>query len=136
MLLYMKLLFVYLLTLPVLTGIDLVWLGIVMKGFYQTRIGHLFGTGFNMPAAVAFYLIYTLGVLYFASYPAFAEHSLLRAIMTGAALGLLAYATYDLSNMATLAGWPLSVTIIDILWGGLLTAITASAGYFFFVWLF
>ncbi len=126
----MNIVFAYLLTLPVMAGLDLLWLGVVMKDFYQSKLGHLLSAGVSWPAAIAFYLMYALGVMYFASYPAFAQHSLVRALTTGALLGLFAYATYDLTNIATLSSWPLSVTVVDILWGGVITAAVSCAGYF------
>lgn len=120
----------YLLTLPILVGLDLAWLGVVMKDFYQTRIGHLLSGSVDWHAALLFYLAYALGVMYFASYPAYLEGSWARAAFTGALLGLFAYATYDLTNMATLINWPMSITVVDILWGGVITGALASAGYF------
>lgn len=119
----------YLFSLPVLVALDLLWLGVVMKGFYQARLGHLITGSFFIPAAVAFYLLYALGMLYFVTLPAYANHSLMQALVRGFLLGVFAYATYDLTNMATLPNWPLSITVVDILWGGVISAALAGAGY-------
>lgn len=83
----------------------------------------------NWPPALAFYLLYPLGITIFALVPAKDADSLLKAAGLGALLGLIAYATYDLSNMATLKGWPLSVVVTDILWGIFVTGSSAAAAY-------
>ena len=84
----------------------------------------------DMRAAVVFYLIYLAGVVFFAVAPALRDGGLMRAVIWGALLGALAYATYDLTNQATLRDWPLSITLADIPWGAFVTAIGASAGFF------
>lgn len=119
---------VYLGVAVTVAALDVMWLGFLMKGFYATRLSHLLAPSFSVYAAVAFYLVYAAGVLYFAVLPS--GESLLRAAMLGAGLGLFAYATYDLTNMATLRDWPVSVTLVDILWGGVLTAAAASVGVY------
>ncbi len=118
----------FLLTLPVLIALDLSWLGFLMRDFYQSRLGHLLGP-INWGAAVAFYLVFTIGMYYFAVLPAHAKHSLAAAALAGALYGFFTYATYDLTNMATLKAWPLSITLIDIAWGVFIGAALASAGY-------
>ena len=125
----MKLIATYAATLLVFVLVDLVWLGLIAKDFYRSSIGHLMGDGFNIPAAVAFYLIYTAGILMFAVNPAVASGDVMKAAMLGAAFGFFAYATYDLTNMATLKNWPLAITLADIAWGSVLTGIAATAGY-------
>ena len=82
----------------------------------------------NFPAAIVFYLIYAAGVVFFAVRPAVQSGNWSDALLRGAALGFLAYATYDLTNLATLRNWPVSVTLADLVWGTLLTAVAASAG--------
>ncbi|NOT71979.1 MAG: DUF2177 family protein [Hyphomicrobium sp.] len=125
----MKLIATYAATLAVFVLVDLIWLGFVAKDFYRASIGHLMGNGFNLPAAFAFYFIYTAGVLFFAVYPAADAGSWTRAAFLGAAFGFFAYATYDLTNMATLKDWPLGITLADMAWGSVLTGIAATAGY-------
>jgi uncharacterized membrane protein len=125
----MKVLLTYLATFAVFVAIDLVWLGIVAKDFYRSGIGHLMGEGFNLPAAIVFYLIYIAGVMMFAILPAAQTGDWTRAAMLGAAFGFFAYATYDLTNLATLKNWPLSLALADMAWGSFVTALAASAGY-------
>ncbi|MBY0293769.1 DUF2177 family protein, partial [Patescibacteria group bacterium] len=86
----MNIIFAYLLTLPLVAALDLIWLGFVMRDFYQTRLGHLLSPSINWPVAVIFYLTFALGIFYLASYPAFEQQSLLRAIGMGALLGIFA----------------------------------------------
>lgn len=124
----------YILSVCTMAAGDLLWLGVIMKDFYQTRLGHLLGGSVVWPAAIVFYLVYGLGVLYFAAYPAFTKQSLMFALGTGALLGAFAYATYDLTNQATLKSWPTIVTIVDIAWGAFLTALVAGAGYYLLSW--
>jgi uncharacterized membrane protein len=109
--------------------LDLVWLGWIAGGFYRSALGGLLLETPNIPAAVAFYALYLAGVLVFAVRPAFAAKSLRKAVVSGALFGFFAYATYDLTNLATLKGWSLAVSVVDILWGTVLTALTATVGY-------
>jgi uncharacterized membrane protein len=119
----------YLLTIPVLVVFDLGWAGFLMKGFYRTRLGYLLAPQINFVPLIFFYLFLSVGIFYLAAYPAFLKHSLSMAIISGFLLGVLAYGTYDFTNMATLPAWPLSITIVDVLWGGAVCTITAVAGY-------
>ncbi len=117
----------YLCTLPVLAALDLTWVGYLMRGFYKTRLSHLIiPDGFVWQPAVIWYFVYLFGVFYFVVSQA---KDLTSALISGALFGLIAYATYDLVNMATLPQWPLSVTVIDILWGAVLGAIVSGAGF-------
>jgi uncharacterized membrane protein len=109
--------------------VDLIWLGFVAKDFYRSSIGHLMADGFNIPAAVVFYLIYTAGLFFFAVNPALAAGDWQKAAFLGAAFGFFAYATYDLTNMATLKDWPLAITLADMAWGTLLSSAVATVGY-------
>lgn len=106
----------YIISVPIFFLIDMVWLGLIARNFYQVRLGHLMGD-VNWVAAIIFYLIFLLGLTYFAIYPSVASSSLLAAITLGALFGFFTYATYDLTNFATLRDWPLSVVIVDIVWG-------------------
>lgn len=119
----------YALTIPVFFAIDMVWLGLIAKPFYAKHLGHLMAAKVRWTPALLFYLLYIAGILFFAVLPALDKGSLGRAVLSGALLGLLAYATYDLTNLATLRDWPLLVTIIDLLWGMVLTGGVAAASY-------
>jgi uncharacterized membrane protein len=119
----------YLIALPVFFAIDMVWLGLVAKGFYRRQIGFLMRDGFNWPAAVAFYLLFILGLVVFVIAPAMDRHSWLRALGYGALFGFITYATYDLTNLATLRGWPIVLTGVDLVWGAALAAAVATATY-------
>jgi uncharacterized membrane protein len=120
----------YLLTAMVFFGIDLVWLGLVAKNMYNRNIGHLMSSQVNWVAAVVFYLAFIVGILVFAVYPSVDRDSLLRAIVLGVLFGFFTYSTYDLTNLATLRDWPLSVTIVDIAWGMVLTGAVSAVGFF------
>jgi len=107
----------YMITLAVLFLIDMVWLGAVAKGFYRRHLGPMLSPMIVWPAAILFYLLFTAGLLVFAVRPALAAGEPLRALALGAFLGLVAYAAYDLTNLATLRDWPLTVTVVDLVWG-------------------
>ena len=120
----------YILTALVFFAIDLTWLGLVAKNMYNRNIGHLMSSQVNWVAGGVFYLAFIVGILVFAVYPAVDKDSLLRAIVLGALFGFFTYSTYDLTNLATLKDWPLSVTIVDITWGMVLTSAVSAAGFF------
>jgi uncharacterized membrane protein len=126
---FTKLLILYGLTVPVFFAVDMLWLGLVARKFYQRHIGHLMTDRVIWPAALIFYFIFIAGILIFAVFPAVEKGSFGRAVLLGALFGLFSYSTYDLTNLATLKEWPLSVTIADILWGMALTATVSGAGY-------
>jgi uncharacterized membrane protein len=109
--------------------IDGLWLGIVARSFYVQQIGHLLRPSPDFGVAGAFYLLYVVGVVVFAVLPALAQQSWVTALVLGALLGFIAYGTYDLTNLATLAGWPVLVSVVDMIWGAVLTATVALAGY-------
>ena len=121
-----KLLLAYLLTGAVLLPLDFLWLRYVGQGFYRDRLGDLLAPEVNLPAALAFYLLYLLGIVVFVMRPALDSGSWPGALLYGALFGCIAYATYDLTNLATLRGWPLSVTLLDIAWGAAVTAFSAG----------
>lgn len=110
-------------------GIDFVWLSTMAKPFYRERLGPLLLDEFNMTAAGLFYLIYVGGIVVLAIAPALATGSWRTALINGAVLGLVAYGTYDMTNLAVLRGWPAIVSAVDMAWGTVLTATTALAGY-------
>jgi len=115
-----QLLVMYLITLAVFFLIDMVWLGVVAKGFYRRHLGSMLSPNVNWTAAILFYLLFIVGLLVFAIRPALVGGEPLKALFLGALLGLISYATYDLSNLATLKDWPLVVTIVDLVWGTVL----------------
>jgi uncharacterized membrane protein len=113
-------LILYLVTLAVFLAIDLVWLGLVARGFYRRHLGYLMSPKVNWAAALLFYLLFIAGLLVFAVRPAIAAGAPLQALWLGALLGLVCYATYDLTNLATVRDWPLIVTAVDLVWGTVL----------------
>lgn len=126
----MKLLAPFLISAVLMLVLDLLWIGVVMGGFYDEQIGHLRREGFGVLSAVVFYLLYTAGVYLFAILPAVREGKALRALTLGVLLGLVAYGTYDLTNQATLRDWPFIMTVVDMLWGAILTGALATAGFY------
>ena len=131
----MKVIYLYFLTIPVFFGIDMIWLGFVAKGFYRNNLGQLLRPDVNWTAALVFYLLYIGGILIFATMPALEKNSFYQAVLLGGLFGFFAYATYDLTNLATLKGWPLNVVIVDIIWGIVLTASVAAASFLIGRWL-
>lgn len=125
----------YGLTSLVFFGIDLVWLGVVARGFYGNHLGHLMRETPMWPAALAFYGIYIAGILVFAVLPSLEAGSLVRAIGLGAFFGLVAYATFDLTSLALFRDFPVVVVVVDLVWGSVLTATVAAAGYGLGRWL-
>lgn len=123
---YLKL---YLLTVPVFFAIDMLWLGLVAVNFYQASLDHLLSEQVNWGAALAFYCMYIGGILYFAVLPALATGTIKKALVDGAFFGFITYATYDLTNLATLADWPLNVVIVDIAWGTVLCSWVALLSF-------
>lgn len=130
-----KLLLSYGLTTIVFFFIDFLWLGTVAKSFYAKHIGDLLLQQFNIPAAVGFYLLYIVGIFIFAILPGYDAQSASKALLLGALFGFFAYATYDMTNLATLKGWSVTVVVVDILWGTILTGSVALAGYHIVSWL-
>ncbi|MCA1796688.1 MAG: DUF2177 family protein [Geobacteraceae bacterium] len=129
---YLKL---YLLTVPVFFAIDLIWLGIVAKSFYNNNLSHLLSPDVNWTAALLFYFMYIAGIILFAVKPGLDAGSLAKAAIWGALFGFFTYATYDLTNMATLRDWPLKVVVVDIAWGTVLCTLVASGSYLLGRWL-
>jgi uncharacterized membrane protein len=123
----------YAISVPVFFVIDMIWLGLVASNFYKSQIGHLMGD-INWPAAIIFYLVFLVGLTFFATYPAAVKGSLVTALTLGALFGFFTYATYDLTNLATLRDWPLTVTLVDIAWGTVLGGAVATATVFVYQW--
>lgn len=115
----------YALSVPIFFLIDMVWLGVVAKGFYQSKIGHLLGEVQWIPA-VLFYFIFLIGLTFFATYPGVQMGSVKTAMLYGGLFGFFTYITYDLTNLATLKDWPLSVVFVDVAWGTILGGAVAG----------
>jgi len=120
----------YLIALPTFFIIDMIWLGLVAKRFYQEQIGFLMKSNINWGAALAFYFLFILGLVVFVVRPAIDSSSWLKLIVLGALFGLITYATYDLTNLATLKDWPLLVTVVDLIWGMVLATSVSAITYF------
>lgn len=116
----------YFLTLVIFLGIDSVWLGLVAPKFYRSQIGHLMAEKANLLVAGLFYLLFVGVLVYFVVAPAVQSGEMRNALLRGALFGLVTYATYDLTNHATLRDWSSLVTVVDMIWGTLLTAATSA----------
>lgn len=120
----------YFIVLPIFFALDMVWLGIVSKRFYAEQLGFLMKSNINWLAAISFYLLFIAGLVVFVVSPALLKHSWVHAALLGAFFGLVTYATYDLTNLATVKDWPLLVTFVDLAWGAVLSASVATISYF------
>jgi uncharacterized membrane protein len=120
----------FLIALPVFFAIDMVWLAVVAKNFYQKQLGFLMKPDINWVAAIIFYLLFISGLIIFVITPAMVKQSWVHALLYGALFGLVSYATYDLTNLATVKDWPLLVTVIDLIWGSVLAASVSVITYF------
>jgi len=119
----------YAATALVFLGLDFIWLTRISPAFYRSHIGELLMAQPNLIAAATFYLLYVAGIVFFAIAPALSTGSWTTALLSGAVLGLVAFGTYDMTNLATLKGWSVQVCIVDMLWGMAITATSATAGY-------
>ena len=119
----------FFIALPVFFAIDMVWLVLVARKFYQQQIGFLMKPDINWFAAVIFYLLFIVGLVTFVISPAVEKQSWVHALLYGALFGLITYATYDLTNLATIKDWPMLVTIIDLIWGSVLAASVSVITY-------
>jgi uncharacterized membrane protein len=124
---FIKLFFI---ALPVFFVIDMVWLVLVAKKFYNQQIGFLLKPDINWPAAIIFYLLFIAGLVIFVITPALEKNTWVHALLYGAFFGLVTYATYDLTNLATIKDWPVLVTVIDLIWGSVLAASISVITYF------
>ena len=132
MLFYLKL---YALTIPIFFIIDLLWLGVIARGFYRQKLGFVLSDRVNWTAAIIFYLMYIAGILFFAVRPALASGSWKDAVVLGGLFGFFTYATYDLTNMATIKDWPLAIVVVDVLWGACLCTLVAYLSFRISGWL-
>ncbi|HEY9118062.1 MAG TPA: DUF2177 family protein [Roseivirga sp.] len=131
----MKIIYAYLLTAIVFFAIDLLWLGLIAKGLYNRYLGSFLAEQVNWTAAIIFYLLFIIGIFIFVILPAIDQQSYMKALIYGALFGFFTYATYDLTNLATLKNWPLQIVFIDIIWGSFLTASVSISGYYIALWL-
>ncbi len=115
-------------------GIDAVWLSFAANKLYRPNIGPLMLDKFSVPPAALFYLIYIGGIVFFAIAPALASGRWTAALVRGALLGFVCYATYDLTNQATLKGWSSTVTVADLCWGTFVTGAAACVGFLVLRW--
>jgi len=115
--------------------LDSIWLTIATPRLYRPYLGPLLAEKPNIGVAVPFYLVYIVGLIALAVLPGLGEASVVGAVWRGALLGLLAYATYDLTNLATIQGWAWQVSVADLVWGTALNAVVAAIGYFAGQWL-
>lgn len=120
----------YAVAISVFIAIDMVWLGFIAKNFYSKHLGSLMAKEVNWPAALIFYLLFVAGLVFFVITPALEKKSLSQALLTGMFFGLVTYATYDLTNLATLKNWPMIVTVVDLLWGMVLSGTVSVISFF------
>jgi uncharacterized membrane protein len=119
----------YGITLAVFLVIDMVWLLFVAKNLYAKQLGYLMAEQANLVAAFVFYALFVVGLLFFVINPALAKESWQYALLAGMFFGLITYATYDLTNLATVKDWPLTITVIDLIWGTSLSGATSAFSY-------
>lgn len=129
---YLKL---YFTTLAAFLVIDFIWLGLVARSFYKKHLGYLMAPSPNWVAAIIFYLLFIAGVLVFVVLPGLKENSLKTTLLRAALFGLVAYATYDLTNLAVVKDWPVIVTVVDLIWGTFLSVAVGFVGFTAGKWL-
>jgi uncharacterized membrane protein len=120
----------YFVTLGIFLAIDMVWLLLIAKDFYAKHLGYLMAPKANLLAALVFYCVFVFGMLYFVIDPALAKGAWTAALFPGMLFGLVAYATYDLTNLATVKDWPLLITAVDLVWGSFVSGATALISWF------
>lgn len=119
----------YGIALPIFFAADMAWLGVAAKNFYAKQIGFLMTPKVNWAAAILFYLLFLAGLVVFVIAPAIEKGSWAHALLFGALFGLITYATYDLTNLATLKDWPLALTVVDLIWGTILASSVSGGTY-------
>lgn len=132
---FAKLAISYLLTFAVFFIVDMAWLGFIAKDLYKKYLGSFLSEQVNWTAAFIFYFLFVAGVFIFAILPAVEKDSLRSAIIMGGLFGFFTYATYDLTNLATLKGWPTTIVFIDMAWGFFLTSVVSTAGFYIVKWI-
>lgn len=126
---------VYVASLVVFLVVDFIWLGWVAQPYYERQLGELLSQRVNWSAAIAFYLIYIVGLMIFCVLPALERASLVRALVLGGLYGFFTYATYELTNYALIRNWPPALVPVDIAWGVFLCTVVAASGYLVGRWL-
>ena len=119
----------YLVSLAAFLAIDMLWLGLVARSFYQQQLGFIMAPSVNWFAAIIFYLLFIGGILFFVVVPGLESDSLKATLLRAALFGLITYATYDLTNLATLKDWPALLSIVDMLWGTLLSVLVSYISF-------
>lgn len=122
----MKMVLVYVASLVIFCAMDFVWLRLIAKDIYANEMGSLIRSDVDLRAATAFYLLYAAGLTYFAVMPALDGRAILHAMALGAGLGLVAYGTYDLTNLAVIKGFSARIAMIDLAWGAVLSGFSAA----------
>jgi uncharacterized membrane protein len=130
----MQYLLAYVATAIVFFGLDLLWLGMIAKSFYRDRLGDLLSDRPDLAVSGLFYVVYVGGIVLFVIQPALQSQSWATALILGILLGMMAYGTYDMTNLATLRGWPVAMSVVDLAWGSMLTGLSATVGYLAVRW--
>jgi uncharacterized membrane protein len=125
----------YVVALLLFAGIDILWLTTMGAALYRSTLGDILLPAVRMPAVIAFYLLYPLGIVLLAVMPALRSGSAGTALIYGALLGLFTYATYDLTNFATLRNWTLKITVIDVVYGAVVVGVVALLVYLVADWM-
>ncbi len=125
----------YLIAFVVFLLVDIIWLTFVANNFYKKHIGFIMTDSPNFVAAIIFYLIFIVGLVYFVIMPGIDAQSISKIIVGGLLFGFITYATYDLTNLATLKDWPLIVTVVDLAWGSVLSTTISVATYLIYNWI-
>jgi uncharacterized membrane protein len=125
----MRYLKIYLVSLAAFLAIDMLWLGLVARSFYQQQLGFIMASSVNWLAAIIFYLLFILGILFFVLVPGLESGSLKATLLRAALFGLITYATYDLTNLATLKDWPVLLSVVDLIWGTFLSVSVSAIGF-------
>jgi len=110
----------------ILAVLDLVWLGVIAKDWLAKQLGPLMREKIMPAPAILFYLLYAVGLAFFAVQPSLGDGDWMRALGVGAFFGLVAYGTYDLTNLATIKGWPAPMVVVDLVWGAVLSGVSAA----------
>lgn len=123
---YLKIFFI---AFPILIALDISWVAVIANSFYKAEIGDLLASSPNYYAAIVFYVLYTIGLLFFSLIPALKQQSFVLAFIRAAALGFMCYSFYNVTNMAVLTHWSYLVAVIDTTWGVVVSAVTAGLTY-------
>ena len=130
----MRFVVAYIATAIVFLGLDALWLSRVALGMYRRELGGLLLDKPNLAIAGVFYLLFVAGIVLLAIFPALNGGTWVNALLMGAVLGLVSYGTYDITNLSTLKGWSTTLALVDLAWGTVLTAVSATAGYLVLSW--